>query len=140
MLRTALERTKENLFIEILSYREITIKTMKNGKASNVIPPEQAAKRFLILNYNIDFEKIQFPISIKCFTDASPERLRFTIKRLSQELYCVRSERSESELERENAYLKYELEAVKSRLKAGGRQENGNVLQSKVEELQKEVN
>lgn len=96
MLRTALERTKENLFIEILSYREITIKTMKNGKASNVIPPEQAAKRFLILNYNIDFEKIQFPISIKCFTDASTERLKFTIKRLAQELACVRSERSES--------------------------------------------
>lgn len=43
-------------------------------------------------------------------------------------------------MERENAYLKYELEAVKSRLKAGGRQDNGSVLQSKVDELQKEVN
>ena len=84
MLRTALDRTKENLFIEILSYREITIKTMKNGKASTVIPPEQAAKRFLILNYNIDFEKIQFPISIKPFSEASPERLRLTIKRMAQ--------------------------------------------------------
>lgn len=68
MLKTALERTKENLFIEILSYQEITLKTMKNGKASTNIPPEQASKRFLILNYNIDFEKIQFPISIKYFS------------------------------------------------------------------------
>lgn len=45
---------------------------MKNGKASSNIPPEQAAKRFLILNYNIDFEKIQFPISIKYFNEAPP--------------------------------------------------------------------
>lgn len=45
---------------------------MKNGKASTNIPPEQASKRFLILNYNIDFEKIQFPISIKYYSDASP--------------------------------------------------------------------
>lgn len=36
--------------------------------------------------------------------------------------------------------MKYELEAVKSRVKAGGRQENGNVSQLKIEELQKEVN
>ena len=36
--------------------------------------------------------------------------------------------------------MKYELEAVKSRLKAGGRPENGNAFQAKVEELQKEVN
>jgi hypothetical protein len=71
---------------------------MKNGKASNNIPPEQAAKRFLILNYNIDFEKIQFPISIKYYTDAAPERLKLTIKRLSQELSSLREERSESEL------------------------------------------
>lgn len=137
MLRTALERTKENLFIEILSYREITIKTMKNGKASTNIPPEQASKRFLILNYNIDFEKIQFPISIKYFNEASPERLKLTIKRLSQELNSYRIERSQSEMERENAYLKYEIQSLRAKQKTTGKLEESGLFQSKIEDVQR---
>jgi coiled-coil domain-containing protein 61 len=139
MLRSALERTKENLFIEILSYREITIKTMKNGKASAAVPPEQASKRFLILNYHIDFEKIQFPISIKYFAEASPERLKLTIKRMAQEIGAFRNERNQSEVERENAYLKYELDSLKAKQKNVGKMEGSSIVQSRVEDLQREV-
>ena len=64
MLRTALDRKKEYLFIEILSYREICLKTMKNGNASINSNPEKDGKRFLILNYHLDFEKISFPLPL----------------------------------------------------------------------------
>jgi hypothetical protein len=52
-----------------------------------------------------------------------------TIKRLAQDAANFRNERSQSELERENAYLKYELDSLKASKKNN---ENSEALKGKM--------
>lgn len=56
----------------------------KPGSQSKAIKPEQSTKRFLLLTYVNKFEKIQFPLPLMPYFEASNERLKLTIERMSR--------------------------------------------------------
>jgi coiled-coil domain-containing protein 61 len=84
MLISALLKTSDSSGAEILSYREMNNKFGKPGAQSKAITPEQASKRFLLLTYVGEFEKMQFPLPLMQFPNVTPGRLKLTIRRLAQ--------------------------------------------------------
>ena len=80
----------------------------KPGSQSKAIRPEQATKRFLLLTYANKFEKVQFPLPLMPYSDASNERLKLTIERMSREMRLLRQDQTEDEIAKENSLLKYE--------------------------------
>jgi hypothetical protein len=65
--------------------------------AQKSMSAEQLSKKYLILSYVNEFDKMQYPLSLKYNADSSPERLRMTIRRLSQELQLLSENKTESE-------------------------------------------
>ena len=98
MLISAFLRTSDSLLVEIMSYREMNNKFGKPGSQSKIITPEQASKRFLLLTYVGEFEKMQFPLPLMYFSEVSSSRLKLTIKRLSQEINMLREGQSEEDI------------------------------------------
>ena len=75
------------------------------------------------------------------YSDASQERLKLTIKRMSQEMQMMKQGLSEDELSKQNSLLKYENESLKNKLKGTNlsrseyKVDNSSNLQQKIDEL-----
>ena len=88
---------------------------------------------------------MQFPLPLMNYSDVPPERMKLTIKRLSQEMTLLREGQPEDELAKENSLLKYENESLKNKLKgtnlnrSESRLDISSNLQPKIDELEKEL-
>ena len=60
---------------------------------------------------------MQFPLPLMHFIDVSSERLKLTIKRMSQEMSLLKQGVHEDEIVKENSLLKYENQSLKNKLK-----------------------
>eukprot|EP00462_Mataza_sp_D1_P008184 CAMPEP_0175164268 /NCGR_PEP_ID=MMETSP0087-20121206/26306_1 /TAXON_ID=136419 /ORGANISM="Unknown Unknown, Strain D1" /LENGTH=629 /DNA_ID=CAMNT_0016453255 /DNA_START=52 /DNA_END=1941 /DNA_ORIENTATION=- len=166
MLSTALSRHSESVFIDLLTYADLEmLKTRKTGK-----PPSTSGaavknnKRYLILTYVVEFDRVHYPLPLKFEEEPNPQALKATITRLRNDLELARAttfsvgpstssgtghseqilelEHIASQYKKEIAYLTEENRQLRIQVAANADKQGGEVvaaLQSQVRELRQEL-
>lgn len=124
---------------ELLQHRNFTLRVVCGSQM----------KRYLILTYTVEFDRVHYPLPLAYEEDPNPAALKATIRRLRQELESTRSGLSEpieprekelrqiiTQLRQENTQLRHRLRQLESRQKRdeeSGVRESPNALRKQYE-------
>ncbi|KDO31219.1 hypothetical protein SPRG_03837 [Saprolegnia parasitica CBS 223.65] len=91
MLVSALNHKSDSVFIDLLTYSDLELyRKRKLGKSSAEAPPAAALhatnKRYLILTYAVEFDRVHYPLPLLYIEQPTPDILQKTILRLKQAL------------------------------------------------------
>jgi coiled-coil domain-containing protein 61 len=89
MLVSAVKQQSDSVFIDLLTYQDLELlKSKKNkGAAQQQARPMQTNnKRYLILTYAAEFDRVHYPLPLMFETNPDPERMRHIIKELRSQL------------------------------------------------------
>ncbi|CAD7704240.1 unnamed protein product [Ostreobium quekettii] len=94
MLVTALKGQSEAVFIDLLTYSDLeTLKSRRGGGGGQplhqTIPPNN--KRYLILTYAAEFDRVHYPLPLVYEENPDPHRLKEIIRNLRSELGALRA-------------------------------------------------
>ncbi|CEG47794.1 uncharacterized protein PHALS_05129 [Plasmopara halstedii] len=127
MLLTALHRRSDTVFVDLLTTTDLDLyrqRKLQPKAALEGLPcsttSTNSGKRYLILTYAVEFDRVHYPLPLTQEQSPSPEVLQRTIRRLSQALAAKEktfTSESSSQLEKENAALKEENRCLKDKLK-----------------------
>ncbi|KAE9043159.1 hypothetical protein PR003_g6160 [Phytophthora rubi] len=153
MLLTALHRRSDAVFVDLLTAADLDLyrqRKLQPGTAVEGLTSAGGAassgtgKRFLILTYAVEFDRVHYPLPLTPEVSPSPEVLQRTIRRLKKAL--AEKDKSstaaggDSRLAEENAVLREENRCLKNTLTqyCDGTRDGGAVLNS-TGELQREL-
>ena len=94
MLVTALKGHSDAVFIDLLTYSDLEILKNRRGGCGgpplqHTIPPNN--KRYLILTYAAEFDRVHYPLPLVYEENPDPERLKEIIRKLREEIETMRS-------------------------------------------------
>jgi coiled-coil domain-containing protein 61 len=90
MLRAALRQDTDTVFVDLLTYADLeALKARRSSGADEAplscsIPPNN--KRYLILTYAAEFDRVHYPLPLAYDEAPDPAHLRSIISKLRQEL------------------------------------------------------
>mmetsp|Transcript_43195 Transcript_43195/g.71753 ORF Transcript_43195/g.71753 Transcript_43195/m.71753 type:complete len:212 (+) Transcript_43195:1759-2394(+) len=124
MLSKAFAKDSENVFVELLTYQDLESlqqrKKENRGETSSRSSRSRSKsnKRYLILTYIMEFDKVHYPLRLKYDENPDPKRLIRTIARLRDELSASQEARasqpSHAKLKAEMLKVQQENEKLKS--------------------------
>jgi coiled-coil domain-containing protein 61 len=91
MLNSAISKESESVFIDLLTYSDLEqLKARKSSQASQVTNSvtlnKSQNKRYIILTYSSEFDRVHYPLPL-CYEETpNPEALLKTIRRLRNQL------------------------------------------------------
>lgn len=93
MLVTALKGQSDAVFIDLLTYSDLEILKSRRGGCGgpplqHTIPPNN--KRYLILTYAAEFDRVHYPLPLVYEESPDPERLKEIIRNLRDEIETLR--------------------------------------------------
>ncbi|CAK4755403.1 unnamed protein product [Aphanomyces euteiches] len=121
MLISALNHKSESVFIDLLTYSDLELyRKRKMGKSAPMHQAESTSsmhnnKRYLILTYAVEFDRVHYPLPLSFIENPSPDMLKKTIKRLKQALLDTKSENS-PQLDKQLASMQEENDSLRLRL------------------------
>eukprot|EP00949_MAST-11_sp_MAST-11-sp1_P002170 g2170.t1 len=126
MLRSALEHESESVFVDLLTYSDLEVlKSRKAGGSNkqNVGKSKSDSfrasnKRYLILTYAVEFDRVHYPLPLAFQENPDARTLQRTVRRLRKELQTVRdageaSHNDEEEATRQQAAMVNELQKLR---------------------------
>mmetsp|Transcript_9497 Transcript_9497/g.14255 ORF Transcript_9497/g.14255 Transcript_9497/m.14255 type:complete len:519 (-) Transcript_9497:66-1622(-) len=145
MLSTALLRASDTVFVDMFTYEDLEALRKKSGEGQskeNSRSKGKSKKRYLILTYIVEFDKVHYPLRLKYDESPDPKRLMGTISKLREEIEVLRSSGQPSmaklkaemyRLQEENKSLKSSLEMKKHGAKLN--EKNDKLVASLEEEV-----
>lgn len=139
MLQSSLHRENDSVFVDLLTYSDLEIlkkRKMKTSTSSSVsssttsshIPSKQSSKRYLILTYAVEFDRVHYPLPLAHLDSPDVPGLKRTVARLRKELAAVKSSTNEQEMRataiekkatmEENRLLKEKVQLLEEELQA----------------------
>ncbi|XP_072286239.1 centrosomal protein CCDC61 isoform X1 [Pyxicephalus adspersus] len=117
MLHSALTQTSESVTLDLLTYADLELlRHRKAGGAQRQAPPAKSstlsAKRYLILIYSVEFDRIHYPLPLPYVGKPDPVYLRQVIRGLKEELAALKLAPNEENRETEIRRLREELHRV----------------------------
>ena len=117
MLLSALHQSSDSVYVDILTFADLEA---LRSKAARKAPSTSSSskdnnKRYLILTYAAEFDKVNYPLPLSFVDEPSVQDLQGTVLRLRAELQLLRksgsrpAELAVHKLEKENATLKAQL-------------------------------
>ena len=117
MLLSALHQSSESVYVDILTFADLEA---LRSKAARKAPSTSGSskdntKRYLILTYAAEFDKVNYPLPLSFVDEPSVQDLKAIVLRLRAELQLVRksgsrpAELAVHKLEKENASLKAQV-------------------------------
>ncbi|KAH9573656.1 hypothetical protein CY35_01G012000 [Sphagnum magellanicum] len=93
MLRSAILQESDSVFVDLLTYQDLEMLKNKKSRGIGVHPCQRASnnKRYLILTYTGEFDRVHYPLPLLYEENPEPEALKRTIRRLRDELEEVKS-------------------------------------------------
>ncbi|CAM6045728.1 unnamed protein product [Sphagnum compactum] len=93
MLRSAILQESDSVFVDLLTYQDLEMLKNKKSRGIGVHPCQRAPnnKRYLILTYTGEFDRVHYPLPLLYEENPEPEALKRTIRRLRDELEEVKS-------------------------------------------------
>uniref|UniRef100_A0A8C5Q6M4 Centrosomal protein CCDC61 n=1 Tax=Leptobrachium leishanense TaxID=445787 RepID=A0A8C5Q6M4_9ANUR len=118
MLQSALTQTSESVTLDLLTYADLELlRHRKVGGASRQAPPPRnsalGSKRYLILIYSVEFDRIHYPLPLPYVGKPDPVYLRQVIRGLKEELAVLRNAQSGESSAAEIRHLREELQRIK---------------------------
>lgn len=144
MLESAISKTSDSVCLDLLTYNDLeTLRQKKSGATSTVkanAPPRSShitSKRYLILTYTVEFDRIHYPLPLPYLGKSDPQALQNEVRVLRADLKKTRQQplssstsdprmekllRDFRRLEREKTELEQEFAAFRRevRLSSGG--------------------
>lgn len=96
MLMSALRRTSDSVCVDLLTYSDLEVLKAKRLRRSGHDVPMPATytsnnKRYLILTYQGEFDKVHYPLPLQFEEHPDPVDLKKTIIKLRGRLLCIQS-------------------------------------------------
>ncbi|KAM9586850.1 LOW QUALITY PROTEIN: centrosomal protein CCDC61-like [Morphnus guianensis] len=132
MLESALMQSSESVSLELLTYADL--ETLRSRKVGAFTPPAStasplSAKRYLILVYSVEFDRIHYPLPLPYAGRPDPAALRKLVRELRDELAQLRArhreDRRDAEIRRLQDELQRALEEKRAAEAALRREPNG---------------
>ena len=95
MLESAITKSSESVTLDLLSYMDLEamwekkLGSVKKQKLSSGTKPE--SKRYLILTYSVEFDRIHYPLALSYFGSPNPIVLQDVIRKLQARLDKART-------------------------------------------------
>lgn len=95
MLTTSISKNSDSVFLDILTYQDLQVlKSRKQGASATNTSQSQSMsntnsvnnKRYLIMTYVVEFDKVHYPLPLNFNENPDVESLKQTIKRLRTEI------------------------------------------------------
>ncbi|XP_068105570.1 centrosomal protein CCDC61 [Hyperolius riggenbachi] len=117
MLHSALTQTSDSVTLDLLTYADLELlRHRKAGGAQRQAPPARSSaltsKRYLILIYSVEFDRIHYPLPLPYVGKPDPVYLRQVIRGLKDELAALKLTAGEEDREAETRRLREELQRV----------------------------
>ncbi|XP_035999194.1 coiled-coil domain-containing protein 61 isoform X3 [Fundulus heteroclitus] len=123
MLESAVRKTSESVNLDLLTYADLEL--LRNRKAGVVSRPRGhqqqsalTAKRYLILIYTVEFDRIHYPLPLPYVGKPDPATLQKEIRALRAEISALTSHGGGKATDLEMHRLRQELAAVKEEKEA----------------------
>ncbi|XP_041865262.1 centrosomal protein CCDC61 isoform X2 [Melanotaenia boesemani] len=123
MLESAVRKTSDSVTLDLLTYADLEL--LRNRKAGVVSRPRSyqqssalTAKRYLILIYTVEFDRIHYPLPLPYVGKPDPATLQKEIRALRAELSGLTSHGGNQSADVEIQRLRAELAAVKEEKEA----------------------
>ncbi|XP_035522842.1 coiled-coil domain-containing protein 61 [Morone saxatilis] len=123
MLESAVRKTSDSVTLDLLTYADLEL--LRNRKAGVVSRPRGhqqssalTAKRYLILIYTVEFDRIHYPLPLPYVGKPDPAALQKEVRALRAELSTVTSQGVNKSAELEVQRLRAELALVKEEKEA----------------------
>ncbi|KAM7397774.1 hypothetical protein PAMA_005885 [Pampus argenteus] len=123
MLESAVRKTSDSVTLDLLTYADLEL--LRNRKAGVVSRPRGhqqssalTAKRYLILIYTVEFDRIHYPLPLPYMGKPDPAALQKEIRALRAELSAITSHGVNKSAELEIHRLRAELALVKEEKEA----------------------
>ncbi|XP_072920000.1 centrosomal protein CCDC61 isoform X1 [Hemitrygon akajei] len=109
MLESAITKSSESVTLDLLTYSDLELlRNRKTGVGMRQVPPPKSGtlscKRYLILIYSVEFDRIHYPLPLPYTGKPDPVALQKVIRGLKEELAVMRSKQGmdyrDSELRR----------------------------------------
>ena len=91
MLVQALRGGSDQVCVDLLTYADLEALKNQRGSASQA-PVTNSSKRYLILTYISEFERVHYPLSLAFVEEPEPDQLRRTIERMRGMITMQRSD------------------------------------------------
>ncbi|XP_075302232.1 centrosomal protein CCDC61 isoform X3 [Opisthocomus hoazin] len=135
MLESALTQSSESVSLELLTYADLeSLRSRKTGAIARPPPPTASplsTKRYLILVYSVEFDRIHYPLPLSYVGRPDPAAL---LRELRQELVRLRARRGDDGRDAEVRRLRDELEeqrAAETALRHAVRRSEDELLREK---------
>eukprot|EP00501_MAST-03F_sp_TOSAG23-6_P001205 GSMAST32.ASY1.ANO1.1249.1 assembled CDS len=105
MLSAAQKSSSSSVWIDLLTFDDLQEMRMKNNGGSRPIPANAEVlreKRYLVLTYNVEFDRIHWPLPLLPCKDSIETILRCTVASLRKELSALRASLGKSRIETDN--------------------------------------
>lgn len=123
MLLSALKQASDSVFVDLLTYQDLEVlKQKKTGNQAAGKPIVPNNKRYLILTYAAEFDRVHYPLPLLFDENPDPQHLRAIISQLRSEVEALqlesggkRSHDASTELRRlreENGALRQQLKQL----------------------------
>ncbi|XP_059208053.1 centrosomal protein CCDC61 isoform X1 [Centropristis striata] len=126
MLESAVRKMSDSVTLDLLTYADLEL--LRNRKAGVVSRPRShqqssalTAKRYLILIYTVEFDRIHYPLPLPYVGKPDPAALQKEVRALKAELNTVSSHGINKSAELEIQRLRAELALVKEEKEAMGK-------------------
>lgn len=87
MLMQSLDGQSDSVFIDLLTYSDLELlKSRKTGKSEPSTASKANNKRYLIMTYAVEYDRVHYPLPLSFEEAPDPASLKMTISRLRQEL------------------------------------------------------
>ncbi|XP_060791896.1 centrosomal protein CCDC61 [Neoarius graeffei] len=118
MLESAVSKSSESVTLDLLTYSDLEL--LRNRKAGVVGRPRTqqqssalSAKRYLILIYTVEFDRIHYPLPLPYVGKPDPAALQREIRALRAELNAMRTRGDHAVSDQESRRLRAELAVVR---------------------------
>ncbi|XP_022328744.2 centrosomal protein CCDC61-like isoform X1 [Crassostrea virginica] len=126
MLESAITQSSDSVSLDLLTFADLeSLRQRKVGTATKTsIPANRTvslnSKRYLILTYTVEFDRIHYPLPLPYMGKPDPRALQETIRQLREELKSLRHQQGSSDfrikevekLQKENKALLKEKEEI----------------------------
>ncbi|XP_056635916.1 centrosomal protein CCDC61-like [Diorhabda sublineata] len=90
MIKSGLLRTSESVTLDLLTFEDLEL--LRSRKITKAVGPSNNNRRYLIVTYVVEFDKIRYPLPLEYCGPPDPVILQATIRRLELELARAREE------------------------------------------------
>ncbi|KAG5890197.1 hypothetical protein JTB14_010659 [Gonioctena quinquepunctata] len=84
MIKSGLLRTSESVTLDLLTFEDLEL--LRSRKITKSVGPNNNNRRYLIVTYVVEFDKIRYPLPLEYCGPPDPIILQSTIRRLETEL------------------------------------------------------